>query len=122
MRRYKTTALAASVFLSAAALAASTTTATATTQTDTCGPKMTFPASSGVIGTLSQCTWNDGRIRVFGHLRDTVLSDGATAVTVRIGLYSSVWIICGSDTPVDTGYQAGGPVSWGHKTVSADRC
>ncbi|MFJ2722954.1 helix-turn-helix domain-containing protein [Streptomyces sp. NPDC087437] len=69
-----------------------------------------------------RCTWDDGRIRVFGTMRDTTPSDGATLFSVRIGLYSRQWVVCASDTPIDTDYQNGGPVGLMSWAVSADRC
>lgn len=120
MRRSHMTALIASLCLSVTTLAAASTTAAAQTDAAQCGRIGSPP--SGISGTLQQCTWDDGRIRVAGTLRDTALSDGATLLTLRIGLYSRQWVICGSDTPVDTDYQAGGAVGWTYRSVSTDRC
>ncbi|MFH9663402.1 hypothetical protein ACH4NF_34615 [Streptomyces sp. NPDC017248] len=120
MRRFGITALLASACLSAAALAASSTTAAA--QADTAQCNQTYPPAPGVSGTMHQCTWDDGRIRVFGTMHDTALIDGATLLTVQIGTYTSKWLICASDTPVDTDYQTGGAVYWTHRAVSADNC
>jgi hypothetical protein len=112
--------LLASACLSIAALAASS--ATAAAQADTAQCSQTYPPASGVSGTLRQCTWDDGRIRVFGTMHDTALTDGATLLTIQIGTYSRQWLICTSDTPVDTDYQPGGAVYLTHRPVSADNC
>ncbi|MGW2907868.1 hypothetical protein ACWC91_36335 [Streptomyces sp. NPDC001204] len=71
---------------------------------------------------MNKCTWDDGRIRVFGTMRDTTPSDGATSLTVRIGLYFREWLVCASDTPIDTDYQDGVGVGLIVRAVSADRC
>lgn len=84
MRRFHMTALVASVCLSVAALAAASTTAAAQADAAQCG-RLGYGAGTGLSGSLNKCTWDDGRIRVFGILRDTVPSDGATLLTVRIG-------------------------------------
>ncbi|WP_073948693.1 hypothetical protein [Streptomyces kebangsaanensis] len=114
-------ALVASVCLSVATLAAATTTAAAQTDVAECG-RIGYKTGSELSGNVYKCTWDDGRIRVFGTVRDTTPSDGATLLTVRIGVYSRQWVVCASDTPFDTGYQDGGPVGVGYLKVSADRC
>ncbi|PZH17866.1 hypothetical protein C1I97_04585 [Streptomyces sp. NTH33] len=114
-------ALVASVCLSVATLAAASTTAAAQTDAAECG-RIGYGTVTGLSGSMYKCTWDDGRIRVFGTMRDITPSDGATLLTVRIGLYSRQWVVCASDTPIDTDYQNGGPVGLGYMKVSADRC
>ncbi|MFK0120753.1 hypothetical protein [Streptomyces sp. NPDC090994] len=78
--------------------------------------------SADVTGTLYKCPWDDGRIRVFGTLKDTSLSDGATILKVTIGAYSQQWTICDTDTPVDTDYRDGSVATFAWLSTSADRC
>ncbi|AJE38701.1 hypothetical protein CP978_00565 [Streptomyces nodosus] len=115
------TALVASACLSAATLAATSTTAAAQTDAAECR-RLAYGTGTGLSGSMNQCTWDDGRIRVFGTLRDTTPSDGATLFTVRIGLYSRQWLVCASDTPIDTDYQDGGIVGLTYRAVTADHC
>ncbi|MEV0258788.1 hypothetical protein AB0H82_31570 [Streptomyces sp. NPDC050732] len=119
MRRFRTAALATAASLSIITLATGTTPATAQTAAATCGPVM---SNAKVSGSLKQCTWDDGRIRIAGTLRDKTLSDGATLLNIRIGTYSRDWVICGGDTPVDTDYQPSGIVSVRWQTSSASNC
>jgi hypothetical protein len=119
MRHSHTTALVTAACLSLAALALTGTAAAAQTEAADC---TTTSVRSGVSGSLKQCTWDDGRIRLVGTLRDTAMGDGATLLDVRVGTYARQWVICGDDTPVDTGYQPGGAVSFRWSSVSADRC
>jgi hypothetical protein len=119
MRRFHTAALATAASLSIITLATATAPATAQTAAATCGSAV---SNVKVSGTLKQCIWDDGRIRIVGTLRDKSLSDGATLLTVRIGTYSRDWVICGSDTPVDTDYQSSGIVSLRWRTSSAADC
>lgn len=115
------TALVASVCLSVATLAAASTTAAAQTDAAECR-RLGYGTGTGLSGSMNQCTWDDGRIRVFGTMRDTTPRDGATLLTVRIGLYSCEWLICAVDTPIDTHYQDGVGVGLIYRAVSADRC
>lgn len=118
MKTTRTHTLAAALLLATATVATAGTTATAQTNS-VCEPR-TYRA--GLSGDLHQCTWDDGRTRVVGTLRDTALSDGATLINIRIGSYSRQWTICGSDTPVDTDYQPGDTVSLTYRSVGTDLC
>lgn len=119
MRHSSAFKVAAATCLSVAALAAGASNSAAQSESAACSQVVN---RQGVSGTLSKCTWDDGRVRVVGTLRDTKLSDGATLLVVSIGAYSHQWVICGSDTPVDTDYQPPGAVGLRWSTVSTDRC
>ncbi|WP_324792454.1 hypothetical protein SJX93_00185 [Streptomyces cyaneofuscatus] len=123
MRRFSTTALAIGVCLSAATLtfssptAASPTAATLTAAADeptlTCSQKQ----FNGLTGKLYICPWDDGRSRVFGHLRDSTPANGNTRLRLQMGSYSNEWTICETDRPIDTDYQYGGAL--GTRVVSS---
>ncbi|WP_030788519.1 hypothetical protein [Streptomyces sp. NRRL S-920] len=119
MRRSRAASLATAAFLSAVTLATAITPAAAQTTTGACDQSV---VSVKVSGRLTVCTWDDGRIRLVGTLRDKTLSDGATLLGVKIGTYSREWVICGSDIPVDTDYQPSGAVSLRWQTISAANC
>ncbi|MEU0310485.1 hypothetical protein [Streptomyces cyaneofuscatus] len=123
MRRFSTTALAIGACLSAATLtfssptAASPTAATSTAAADeptlTCSQKQ----FNGLTGKLYICPWDDGRSRVFGHLRDSTPANGNTRLRLQMGSYSNEWTICETDRPIDTDYQYGGAL--GTRVVSS---
>lgn len=132
MRRFSTTALAIGACLSAATLtfssptAASPNTATAAVAAEeatsavaadeptlTCSQKQ----FNGLTGKLYICPWDDGRMRVFGHLRDSTPANGNTRLRLQMGSYSSEWTICATDRPIDTDYQYGGAL--GTRVVSS---
>ncbi|MFF9587012.1 hypothetical protein [Streptomyces achromogenes] len=110
--------LLASASLAIAALAASSPTATAQADTEQCVKIY----STQISGTLYKCTWDDGRIRVLGTMHDPELDNGATLLTVNIGTYSRKWLVCATDTPVDTDYQPGGVVYVTYKSASTEGC
>lgn len=105
--------------LSAITLATAITPAAAQTAEATCGQTV---VNAMVSGSLKKCTWDDGRIRLVGTLRDKSLSDGATLLSVKIGSYSRDYVICGSDTPVDTDYQESGAVSLRWRNTAVTSC
>ncbi|MFD6798799.1 hypothetical protein [Streptomyces cyaneofuscatus] len=128
MRRFSTTALAIGACLSAATLTfssptaaspivpsptAAASTAAADEPTLTCSQKQ----FNGLTGKLYICPWDDGRSRVFGHLRDSTPANGNTRLRLQMGSYSNEWTICETDRPIDTDYQYGGAL--GTKVVSS---
>ncbi|MFI7237443.1 hypothetical protein [Streptomyces cyaneofuscatus] len=120
MRLPRTTALAgATCLLRGTAGLACAGTAAAETRAATCTATVVHP---GVTGTLKKCTESDGRVRVVGTLRDSVLSNGATVPAVRIGTCNRQWSVRGTGKPIDTGYGPAGAVALGWGPVSADRC
>ncbi|MEU0353856.1 hypothetical protein [Streptomyces cyaneofuscatus] len=129
MRRFSTTALAVGACLSAATLtfssptvaspntaarAAAPTTAplAAAVAADEPTPACSQKVFTGLTGKLYMCPWDDGRIRVFGHLRDSTPANGNTRLRVQMGNYSQEWKICAADRPIDTDYQYGGPAQF----------
>ncbi|MGA4850902.1 hypothetical protein ACOBQB_33395 [Streptomyces sp. G5(2025)] len=119
MRRFRTAVFAMAASLSTVTFAFAAAPAVAQSTTGACEQSVTHVK---VTGSLKKCTWDDGRIRLVGTLRDKSLSDGATLLTTKIGSYSRDWVICGSDTPVDTDYQESGIVSVRWATTSASNC
>ncbi|QTA36845.1 hypothetical protein [Streptomyces sp. CA-256286] len=133
MKRFITTALAVGACLSAAVLtlsspvaaapvAAAPIAATSSVTADTPIPGCTQKQFNGLTGKLYVCPWDDGRIRVAGHLRDTSPANGNTRLRVTLGSYSQEWVICGTDKPIDTDYQWGGAVGTGVVSSTAISC